>query len=172
MKKIIILFSIIMTILAFSTVSLANSDIQIAVNGSSLGVPTVNVTMDGNALKSEVPSFIMVDRTLVPIRFVAESFGAEVTWDDSTKTARVNHNGKIVDLTIDSKVVVIDGKQVNLHDNAIPKLVTFKELKDPEKDKKIGILNGVLWVINNSQNKREHQIYVYHTKTQIVCDIR
>jgi len=40
------------------------------------------------------------------------------------------------------------------------------------KETKIGILNGVLWVINNKQNKREFQIYVYHTKTQIVCDIR
>ena len=37
---------------------------------------------------------------------------------------------------------------------------------------KMGILNGVLWVVNNNKNKREHQIYVYHTKTQIVCDIR
>jgi hypothetical protein len=36
----------------------------------------------------------------------------------------------------------------------------------------IGVLNGVLWVINNKENKREHQIYVYHTKTQIICDIR
>lgn len=40
------------------------------------------------------------------------------------------------------------------------------------QDQKLGIINGVLWVINNKQNKREFQIYVYHTKTQIVCDIR
>jgi len=40
------------------------------------------------------------------------------------------------------------------------------------KETKIGLLNGVLWVLNNKQNKREFQIYVYHTKTQIVCDIR
>jgi len=37
---------------------------------------------------------------------------------------------------------------------------------------KIGVLNGVLWVVKNKQDKREFQIYVYHTKTQIVCDIR
>jgi len=37
---------------------------------------------------------------------------------------------------------------------------------------KIGVLDGVLWVVNNKQNKRDFQIYVYHTKTQIVCDIR
>lgn len=36
----------------------------------------------------------------------------------------------------------------------------------------IGVLNGILWIVNNKQNKREFQIYVYHTKTQIVCDIR
>lgn len=37
---------------------------------------------------------------------------------------------------------------------------------------KMGVLNGVLWVVKNKQDKREFQIYVYHTKTQIVCDIR
>lgn len=37
---------------------------------------------------------------------------------------------------------------------------------------KLGIINGVLWVLKNKDDKREFQIYVYHTKTQIVCDIR
>jgi hypothetical protein len=37
------------------------------------------------------------------------------------------------------------------------------------KENKTGILNGVLWVI---KSKKEFQIYVYHTKTQIICDIR
>jgi hypothetical protein len=40
------------------------------------------------------------------------------------------------------------------------------------QDQKLGIINGVLWIIKNKENKREFQIYVYHTKTQIVCDIR
>ena len=45
------------------------------------------------------------------------------------------------------------------------------KFKQDLNEKEIGVLNGVLWVINNKQNKREFQIYVYHTKTQIVCDI-
>lgn len=40
------------------------------------------------------------------------------------------------------------------------------------KETKIGLLNGVLWVVNDKNNQRKAQIYVYHTKTQIVCDIR
>lgn len=48
----------------------------------------------------------------------------------------------------------------------------YEFIEEHLKEKKVGILNGVLWVVNNKQNKREFQIYVYHTKTQIVCDIR
>jgi len=40
------------------------------------------------------------------------------------------------------------------------------------KETKIGLLNGVLWVVNDKNNQRKAQIYVYLTKTQIVCDIR
>ena len=52
-------------------------------------------------------------------------------------------------------------------------LKCVKEFKDDYlTEKEMGVLNGVLWVVKNKQNKREFQIYVYHTKTQIVCDIR
>lgn len=130
MKKTMVLFTILSIILIFSTVSFANSDIQIAVDGSSLGVREVSVLMDGNALKSEVPSFIMGSRTLVPIRFVAESFGAIVGWENSTRTATINHNGNRVDLSIDSDIVLVNGEKIKLDKDSTPKLVTFKELKD------------------------------------------
>ncbi|MDY0234969.1 MAG: N-acetylmuramoyl-L-alanine amidase family protein [Gudongella sp.] len=144
MKRTIILFSMIMTILIFSTVSYANSDIQIAVNGSSLGVREVAVLMDGNALKSEVPSFIMGDRTLVPIRFVAESFGAVVGWDNDTRTASVSHNGNQVDLSIDSDIVMVNGNKVQLDGNSTPKLVTFKELNDSRTMVPVRFISEVL----------------------------
>lgn len=41
------------------------------------------------------------------------------------------------------------------------------------EETKIGLLNGVLWVVYNGKSEeRQARIYVYHTKTQIVCDIR
>lgn len=58
----------------------------------------------------------------------------------------------------------------NLLNDAVDCINEFKEVHLIET--KLGILNGILWVINNKQDKREFQIYVYHTKTQIVCDIR
>jgi hypothetical protein len=58
----------------------------------------------------------------------------------------------------------------HLLNDAVDCINEFKEVN--LKETKMGILNGVLWVLNNKQNKREFQIYVYHTKTQIVCDIR
>lgn len=52
----------------------------------------------------------------------------------------------------------------------------LKCIKDFENEhlstQKLGITNGVLWVMYNKKNDRRFQIYVYHTKTQIVCDIR
>lgn len=39
-------------------------------------------------------------------------------------------------------------------------------------ERKTGAFNGVLWGGNDKKNKRGYEIYVYHTKTQIVCDIR
>lgn len=53
---------------------------------------------------------------------------------------------------------------------ALECIIEFKD--DYLNEKEIGVLNGVLWVVYNKQNNREFQIYVYHTKTQIVCDIR
>ena len=55
---------------------------------STLGDTTVKLTIgekvlykNGNAVTLDVPATIMNDRTLVPARAVAESFGVEVSWD-------------------------------------------------------------------------------------------
>ncbi len=44
------------------------------------------VTVPGGA-------FIKNDRTYVPVRFVSESFGAEVLWDNLTYTVKISKNG-------------------------------------------------------------------------------
>ncbi len=42
-------------------------------------------TVNGQAYHLEVPSKIVNNRTLAPLRFVGEAFGAEVTWDNDTR---------------------------------------------------------------------------------------
>lgn len=50
--------------------------------------------VNGTHYKLDVPSQIVNGRTLIPVRFVAEAFGAEVIWDDETKTVHISGIGK------------------------------------------------------------------------------
>lgn len=45
--------------------------------------------VDGRQVPLPVPARIVRDRTYVPLRFVAEALGAEVEWDEPTRTVRV-----------------------------------------------------------------------------------
>lgn len=52
-----------------------------------------NATVNGKSIK--IPGSVMLtqDRTYVPIRFVAETFGAQVVWDKNTYTADIKKEG-------------------------------------------------------------------------------
>ena len=45
--------------------------------------------IDGKAVELDAPAVIVEGRFLVPVRFIAESFGAEVSWLDARKTVIV-----------------------------------------------------------------------------------
>jgi hypothetical protein len=45
--------------------------------------------LNGVAVELDVPAQIVDDRTLMPVRFVAESLGATVTWNADTKTVTI-----------------------------------------------------------------------------------
>lgn len=55
---------------------------------------------------------IIDSRTLVPARFIAESFGGEVGWDDATRTVTIKLNGKTVTMVLDKNELMIDGEVV------------------------------------------------------------
>ncbi|MDI6861177.1 MAG: stalk domain-containing protein [Caldisericia bacterium] len=71
-----------------------------------------------NGIQKEIdaPPFIKDGRTLVPIRFIAEAFGAEVQWDSSTKTVRIylsSKNIKII-LQINNKISYVNDQKIIL----------------------------------------------------------
>lgn len=127
MKRWLIIISLILImILTTNTLSFGeNKIINVSMNGSSVKVQEVPVMMDGQFFKSDVPSFVYIDRTLVPVRFVAESLGAKVEWEQKTKTATIIQGDKTIKLTIDSSKAVVNNETKNLDKNSIPKLVTF-----------------------------------------------
>ncbi len=61
-----------------------------------------------------VVPFTENDRTLVPVRFIAESFGALVGWDDATQTVTVEANGKVIKMVLGKEEMDVDGTTVVL----------------------------------------------------------
>ena len=101
MKKILsLLLCVVMVLSCFTFTAFANDEISIIINGKKL-------TMDQNPV-------IVDGRTLVPLRAIFEGLGASVTWDDSTKTAIGNKDGKEIRIQINNTVAFVDGKDVTL----------------------------------------------------------
>lgn len=60
-----------------------------SVNGSFAGLPIVNVKVNGETVKSDVPGVVLQGKTLLPVRAVVESLNAAVSWDQTTMTASI-----------------------------------------------------------------------------------
>ncbi len=52
-----------------------------------IGNPKASV--NGAPVTLDVPGIILNGRTLVPVRFISEAFGAQVNWDDFSRTVRI-----------------------------------------------------------------------------------
>lgn len=55
--------------------------------------------------------FITRERTLVPIRFLAESIGAKVDWNDYQKKATIFHDGEVIELWVGRNTAQINGER-------------------------------------------------------------
>lgn len=83
--------------------------------------------VNGKKVKLEAPPMITSGVTVVPIRFVAESFGVELKYEASTKVISfVTETGKKIELKIGSKMALIDGTPVQLQ--AAPQIVKGKTM--------------------------------------------
>ncbi len=81
----------------------------------------VSVVMDGKKIWfPDAQAFIDANgRTLVPVRFVAESLGAKVGWESKTQTVPISRGDQAIVLTIDQNIVQVNGKEVTLDTKAI-----------------------------------------------------
>ncbi len=70
---------------ATKTVTGTKNDISVVLQ---IGNTTAKVNGEDKAL--DVPAKIISGRTMVPVRFISESLGCNVDWDDATKTVIIN----------------------------------------------------------------------------------
>ena len=129
MKKTKFILIFIIFILFMSSTSLAVKDghILVGMNGGNIEVRKVPVLLDGQNIVSDVPSFIFIDRTMVPIRMIGENYGADVDWNGETKTVTITYEDKKIDITIDSPRASINDELKILDKNSIPRLVSFSK---------------------------------------------
>jgi N-acetylmuramoyl-L-alanine amidase len=66
---------------------------QVSVSTTSAGViltiDAFEYAIDGNIHVTDVPPLIIDERTMIPVRVVAESVGCDIKWDDLTRTVAV-----------------------------------------------------------------------------------
>lgn len=71
---------------------------------------SVNVNIDGELLNFEVNPIIENNKTLVPIRKIAEKLGATVTWIQLTEEIIIKKNDTTIKLKINDKNAYVDNK--------------------------------------------------------------
>mgnify|MGYP000639845801 CR=1 FL=1 len=62
----------------------------------------------------DVPPRIQKGRTLIPVRSVFESLGAEVSWEQSTETVSILKGAKVIKLKVGSNIAYINEEQVEI----------------------------------------------------------
>ncbi len=78
----------------------------------TIGSKQMDVNVDTYEL--DVAPYIKNGYTMVPLRFVAEAFGAKVGWDDGTKTVDIDFAGHHIKVVIGSAEAVVDDETVTM----------------------------------------------------------
>lgn len=70
----------------------------------SLTIGVKTATRNGQSLTLDVPAQMLSGRTMVPLRFISESFGANVAWVSSPPSVRITSpNGELSQATVERK---------------------------------------------------------------------
>lgn len=85
---------------------------QIGPKASAQSDRSISIQVNGERLES-AEAQIENGRTLVPIRVIAESWGAAVGWNQKLKQVRVQKDGMRIDLFVDQHEANVNGKTVS-----------------------------------------------------------
>lgn len=106
MKKIIFPFLFMFFMLICPTLSMASSEVLIQIGSKNAYVNGENKIID-------VAPYIKNGRTMVPLRFISEAFGARVDYidEDGIPGADIQYGSILIAVSVDSEVVWVDNLQ-------------------------------------------------------------
>lgn len=98
MRKLLSVFMVLMIALSTVTFAAGNTQVTVTLDGQEISFPDAKPFIDKR------------DRTLVPIRFVSEAMGAEVSWDNDTQTVTIIKGHNTITYTIGSLKAFLNGE--------------------------------------------------------------
>lgn len=74
----------------------------------------IEVRVDGEVLKTDVPPSIIDGRTMVPMRVIFEKIGAAISWDPGAQKVTAEKDGINLELVIGAPTAKLNGSDINL----------------------------------------------------------
>lgn len=108
MKNSIKILTLLFTFLIFTSLSFASSNINVTVNGVEVIFPDAKPFIDAEA-----------DRTMIPVRFIAENLKSEVEWNAEDRVVCINKGDNNIQLTIGSNIAIVNNESIKLDTEAI-----------------------------------------------------
>jgi len=116
-KRLSLLLAVVIMVSAFcmtgavaaGTTDTATTDTATTTDTADIGSNVLTVKYNGESIifPDAQPFVDENDRTLIPVRFVAETMGADVTWDQETQTAVIEQDGITIMVPIGSDTISV-----------------------------------------------------------------
>lgn len=140
-KRILIL---LLLFVFLSVPVMASNKTTVKMDGKYEEVKEVPIILDGKPVYSEVPAIMQGGSTLVSIRFIGETYGAKVNWENKTKSVIIEQGDKKIVMQINSKDVYVNGEHRLIESGYTPKLVKFSSNKTSNTMVPLRFLSEVL----------------------------
>lgn len=122
-------------------------------------------TIDPN--NKAVAPFIFNSRTFVPVRFIAESLGATVTYDDNSRTANITLGNTKIALPLNSEEIFVNGqkKKIDVASMEVESRI-FVPLRAIAENfnKKVGYDSAGLVTISNNKEFTKEEMFKIKNK--------
>ena len=79
-----------------------------------LQIGNTRAVVNGTAVTLDAPPIISSDRTMLPIRFIAENLNCTVDWDADSKTVTISSGPVVMELQIGNIQAIVNGSAVAL----------------------------------------------------------
>ncbi len=107
------LLCIILVLLVTSNVTLANEEFIYEIDGESYTLEEpITIVLNGKIIELEEPALIYKSRTIVPMKFLFNELGYDVSWQAETRTVTAIRGKEEIKLQIENKEILINSETI------------------------------------------------------------